>query len=191
MLVIETKPGCMSKAGGGVKFGRHRQEGTSRMSKVISVVVPHKLGTQWAKQRIEDGIPQFQPTFGRAATLERTNWDENTLNFTISTMGIRTSGTIVVTEETATVQANVPVALVPLAGTAEQLIQKHGAELLAGSPPVARRSRRGADESGADEIRRRARQAAQAKGQDWAQLSKEERKSFRQQARRELRMGSA
>ncbi|MPZ55848.1 MAG: hypothetical protein GEU91_04970 [Rhizobiales bacterium] len=157
------------------------------MSKLISVVVPHRLGTNEAMRRINAGISRFQPTFGRAATLKQTSWAGNTLAFAISLIGIRTAGTIEVTEDSARVEANLPLLLVPFAKRAEGLIQKHGAELLA-EPARAELQLTPPERN---EVRRRAKAAALAAGRDWSQLSQKERRSFRGEARKELqRLGA-
>jgi hypothetical protein len=150
------------------------------MAKVVTVDVPHKLGIAKAIHQINDGVPKFEKQFGRVASIEQAHWIGNTLEFNIRSMGLTAPGTIVVMDTVAVVSATLPFPLMPFASEVESLIQKHGAELLAGS---LSNERRPTTLSTREEIRRKARAAAEAQGLDWSRLSREQRRSFRQWAR--------
>jgi putative polyhydroxyalkanoate system protein len=148
------------------------------MSSSINVVMAHRLGTDAAKERIASAIPKFEPTFGRAARLEQTAWQGDTLPFCIRAMGVRATGTVAVTENEVRVEAKLPIVLAPFSGLVERLIAEHGGQLL--RPPLDRR-----------EVVRRARLTARAAGLDWRRLSKEEIALFIEQARQELLKAAA
>ena len=97
----------------------------------LKVVVPHRLGADQAVARIAAGISQFQPTFGTMATLEKADWVEDTLMFTIGFPGSRVEGTIAVADDNATIEAALPWFLTPFAGKARRMIEQYAGALLA------------------------------------------------------------
>jgi Putative polyhydroxyalkanoic acid system protein (PHA_gran_rgn) len=98
---------------------------------MLTVVVPHRLGVDQAADRITSGVLQFQPTFGNVATIEKADWVDDTLMFTISFPGSRVEGTIAVTDDNATIEAALPWLLTPVAGKARRLIEQYAVALLA------------------------------------------------------------
>jgi putative polyhydroxyalkanoate system protein len=143
------------------------------MSKSVSVVIAHELGADGAKERIAAGIPKFEPTFGRTATLEQAAWAGDTLTFSIRAMAVRTTGTVAVTEDEVRVEANLPMVLAPFSGTIERLIGEHGGQLF--RAPL-----------NPQDVKLRAKQAALAAGRKWRELPQEVRRQLREQAREEL-----
>jgi putative polyhydroxyalkanoate system protein len=154
-------------------FGLPAEGGVGKMSKSVSVVIAHELGADGAKERIAAGVPKFEPTFGRAATLEQAAWAGDTLTFSIRAMAVRATGTVTVTENEVRIEANLPMVLAPFSGMIERLIGEHGGQLL--RPTLD-----------PQDVAQTARQAAQAAGQNWQRLSEEERRLYREQARQEL-----
>ena len=147
------------------------------MSRNISVVIPHQLGRDPAKERIAAGIPKFEPTFGRAATLEQAAWSGDTLTFGIRAMGVRATGTVAVTADEVRIDADLPLVLAPFSGVVERAIGEHGGLLL--MPPLDRQA-----------VVQRAKQAARATGRHWRLLSDADRKVLMEQSRQELREAS-
>ncbi|MPZ58315.1 MAG: hypothetical protein GEU91_17840 [Rhizobiales bacterium] len=160
------------------------------MSKTISVIVPHQLGKPGARHQISDGIPKFKPTFGAVANLEQATWDEggDTLSFKVHVVGASVTGTIVVMDDHAKVEANLPAGLAYFAKAAEGLIQRHGERLAAPTQATQeiekRRTEPKPTEADRREVRRKAREAAQAVGHDWSKLPREARRPFIKQARK-------
>ncbi len=100
------------------------------MSRPLTVTIPHSLGREAARRRIEDGISQLRSTYaGQFSVLDET-WTHDRLDFRISALKQTVTGSIDVAETTVTVSVMLPVFLSMLAEKARAVIQQRGQLML-------------------------------------------------------------
>ena len=100
------------------------------MSKPLIVTIPHQLGKQGAKTRIQDGLGQARSQLsGMGAKVEET-WTEDQLAFSVAVLGQTLTGRIDVYEESAHVEVDLPWALALLGGKIRDRLQRQGTLLL-------------------------------------------------------------
>src|SRR5262249_738787 len=79
-------------------FGDAGKESKSAMSKPITVSIPHRLGKDEARRRLEAGLASARTHFGSVLRVEEDVWSGDALAFKASAVGQQTSGTITVAE---------------------------------------------------------------------------------------------
>lgn len=100
------------------------------MSKPLIVTIPHQLGKQSAKTRIQDGLGQARSQLnGLGAQVEET-WSEDQLAFRVAVLGQTLTGRIDVYEDSAHVEVDLPWALALLGGKIRDRLQQQGTLLL-------------------------------------------------------------
>jgi Putative polyhydroxyalkanoic acid system protein (PHA_gran_rgn) len=78
------------------------------MSEPLVVSIPHKLGRQEAKRRLDSGIGRIRPELaGLVSTLDH-SWVEDTLNFRAVAMWQTISGRIEVLDDTVRIEIDLP-----------------------------------------------------------------------------------
>lgn len=101
------------------------------MSKPLTVTIPHQLGKQGAKTRIQDGVGQIRAQLGgMGATVEEAWTDEDRLAFRVAVLGQTLTGRIDVHEDAAHVEVDLPWALALLGGKIRDRLQRQGTLLL-------------------------------------------------------------
>jgi hypothetical protein len=148
------------------------------MARLISVTLPHRLGTEEAMRRINAGLRDYTPT--SLGSLESAAWTDNKLAWLVHAVGARVIGTTTVFDDRAVLEATLPLVLSPFSRKLESLIQQHGAVLLASSDEKPASPQTTIDP---EDIRRIAMTAAEADGKQWAQLSHDERRAYRRAVR--------
>ena len=97
----------------------------------IKLSVPHKLGADEAKKRIQNLISETRRQFGHNASDVKESWKENHGEFSFRAMGFAVSGTLQVQPSTAELEIHLPFAALPLKGRVEREITQKANELLA------------------------------------------------------------
>lgn len=102
------------------------------MSRPVSVNVPHNLGRDEARRRIEQGFGQIQQqlTGGMATCLQR--WEGDRLHFEASAMGQKMTGRLQVSDDSLFIEVDLPEILAMVAEritgklkeTTRQLLEK-------------------------------------------------------------------
>lgn len=88
----------------------------------FSAEVSHTLGQAAATDRLKDFVQDAQQRFGEHVTEMDGSWNENVLDFWLSTFGMKITGTITVDESTVRVAGQLPLAAMPFRGKVEQTI---------------------------------------------------------------------
>jgi hypothetical protein len=101
------------------------------MSKPLLVVIPHQLGRDEARRRLEGGVEQARTMLGRnKLTLADANWEGDRLTFAVGAMGQRVDGVIDVEPEQVRLEIKLPWLLHLFAEKAQKMLQKEGSLLL-------------------------------------------------------------
>jgi len=84
--------------------------------------VPHSLGKTEAIDRLKGFVQQVQDRYrGQVDTMDGA-WDDNVLNFSLATFGMKITGSLTVEESVARVDGKLPLAAMFAKGTIEQTI---------------------------------------------------------------------
>ena len=100
------------------------------MSKPLIVTIPHQLGKQGAKTRIQDGLGQARSQLGGLGATVEEQWNADQLAFSVAVLGQTLTGRIDVYEESAHVEVDLPWALALLGGKIRDRLQKQGTLML-------------------------------------------------------------
>jgi hypothetical protein len=82
-------------------------EGSS-MTQPLIVSIPHKLGRQEAKRRLDSGIGRIRPELAGFVNTLDYNWDGDDLNFRAVAMWQTITGRIEVLEDTVRIEIDLP-----------------------------------------------------------------------------------
>ena len=96
----------------------------------IVVTVPHKLGKDEARRRLDSGLARAGASFGGILTLTQQNWTGDRLEFSASAMGQAASGAVDVGEDNIRIEVTLPWLLHQMAQKATDMIRKQGQLLL-------------------------------------------------------------
>ena len=99
------------------------------MSKPLTVVIPHSLGTAEARRRLEDGLAKLTGDLPGAGEI-RQSWNGDTLAFSALAMGQTISGVVEVMADQARLEVNLPGLLGMLSGKIRGKIEERGKLLL-------------------------------------------------------------
>jgi hypothetical protein len=100
------------------------------MAQPMTVTIPHQLGLDEARRRIEEGMSQFVQQVGGMAQDYRQSWTGNRLNFSARVMGQGITGGIDVLETAARIELVLPGLLGMMAGKIKGRLQQEGQILL-------------------------------------------------------------
>lgn len=100
------------------------------MTKPLVVSIPHQLGQEEARRRLQTGIAQLREKYGNKVAVLEDKWSDNHLDFRVSALGQGVTGTIDVEPERVTLAVQLPWVLAMLAEKAKSMIQKQGHLLL-------------------------------------------------------------
>jgi hypothetical protein len=104
------------------------------MPQPLIVSIPHRLGRQEAKRRLDSGISRLRPELaGLVSTLDYT-WEQDRLNFRASAMWQTITGAIEVLDDTVRVEIDLPWMLRLLAETVRKRVRGHGVAMLEKPP---------------------------------------------------------
>ena len=93
--------------------------------------MPHKLGADEAKLRIEQLISETRAKFGTHVSELRENWNGNHGTFSFRAMGFSVSGNLLVEPNVAHLEIHLPFAALPFKGRLENEISTRAKQLLA------------------------------------------------------------
>jgi len=101
------------------------------MSKPLTVEIPHDLGLQEARRRIEAGFGRLEHQFGGSglAKLEK-HWSGDRLSFQAQVLGQHLGGRLDVLAEVVRLEVELPPFLAMIAGSLKGRLQKEGQLLL-------------------------------------------------------------
>jgi len=97
----------------------------------IDIQVPHKLEKNVAASRIKQSIEDAQKQHSGMYQQADTEWDDNTLTFSIKVYGMSISGTLEVTEQFVHLITKLPMAATLYKGTIQEKMQEELAKVLA------------------------------------------------------------
>lgn len=97
----------------------------------IKVSIPHKLGADEAKRRIEKLVAETRAQFGDQVSDVKENWSGNRGDFSFKAMGFSVAGNLRVEPSTADIELNLPFAAIPFKSRIEEKISTRAKELLA------------------------------------------------------------
>ncbi|MBA4148374.1 MAG: polyhydroxyalkanoic acid system family protein [Verrucomicrobia bacterium] len=97
----------------------------------VNVSVPHQLGTDEAKRRIQGLIADAKSKFGNQASDLRENWTDNRNDFGFRAMGIAVAGSMEVQPSTVDIRLDLPFAALPFKGKIQKEVSDRARQLLA------------------------------------------------------------
>jgi hypothetical protein len=97
----------------------------------IKISVPHKLGADEAKQRIEKLVAETRDQFGGHVSDLQESWNGNHGKFSFRAMGFSVSGNLLVEPNVAHVEIQLPFAALPFKSRVENEILNRAKQLLA------------------------------------------------------------
>lgn len=100
------------------------------MSKPLFVSIPHRLGRDEAKRRLQSGLANARTHFGHLFTVQEETWNNNNLAFRLTALGQVMSGTIDVLDDSVNLQVTLPWLLAAIAEKIQPLIRKEGTLML-------------------------------------------------------------
>jgi putative polyhydroxyalkanoate system protein len=107
------------------------------MPQPLIVSIPHSLGRQEAKQRLDSGIGRLRPELGAFVSALDYSWEADTLNFTASAMWQTITGRIEVLDEAVRIEIELPWLLQMLSDTIAKQVRGRGVALLEKPPEEA------------------------------------------------------
>ncbi len=100
------------------------------MSKPVVVTIPHQLGKEEARRRLQTGMGRLRSQFGdKLGSIEDT-WTGDHADFRVSVLGQSVTGGLDVGESEVRVEVNLPWILAMVAEKAKGLIQQQGTLML-------------------------------------------------------------
>ena len=104
------------------------------MSQPLVVSIPHKLGRQEAKRRLDSGLGRIGPELaGLVGTLDY-HWAEDTLNFRAVAMWQTITGTIEVLDDAVRIEIDLPWMMRLLGDTVIKQVRGRGMAMLEKPP---------------------------------------------------------
>jgi hypothetical protein len=104
------------------------------MSQPLIVSIPHRLGRQEAKSRLDSGLGRIGPELsGLVSTLDY-RWDEDTLNFTAVAMWQTITGRLAVLDDAVRIEIDLPWLMRLLGDTIAKQMRERTTALLEKSP---------------------------------------------------------
>jgi Putative polyhydroxyalkanoic acid system protein (PHA_gran_rgn) len=99
------------------------------MSNPVTVDLPHKLGAEEARRRIERNVGRLTDHIPGGATVD-SRWTGDRLHLDVGAMGQQVAAEIDIRENIVRLTVKLPPALAFFGGMIEPLIRKQGAEML-------------------------------------------------------------
>lgn len=96
----------------------------------ISIVVPHQLGEEEARARIQHLLTDMKSRYASYFTDLQEQWSNNTGRFSVKAMNFNVKGGVTVRPTEVAIDADLPLAATPFKGRVEQLIREQAKQLL-------------------------------------------------------------
>ncbi len=100
------------------------------MAEPVVVNIPHKLGKEEAKRRLQSGFGNVRSTFGESFVVLTDAWDGDHLDFSATLLGQKTTGKVDVADSFVRLEVQLPWMLAMLANKAKALVTKQGKLML-------------------------------------------------------------
>ena len=100
------------------------------MSKPVVVSIPHQLGKEEARRRLQGGVGRLREQFGDKVGHIEDTWTGDHADFRVSILGQSVAGALDVMEHEVRVEVQLPWMLAMVAEKAKGLIQKQGTLML-------------------------------------------------------------
>jgi putative polyhydroxyalkanoate system protein len=100
------------------------------MTKPVVVSIPHQLGKEEARRRLQGGVGRLRDQFGDKLGHIEDTWAGDHADFRVSVLGQSVAGALDVTESEVRVEVQLPWMLAMVAEKAKGLIQKQGTLML-------------------------------------------------------------
>jgi putative polyhydroxyalkanoic acid system protein len=107
------------------------------MSQPLIVSIPHRLGRQEAKRRLDSGISRLRPELSGMVSALDYSWDQDRLNFTASAMWQTITGAIEVLDDAVCIEIELPWMMRLLAETVAKQVRGRGVAMLEKPPADA------------------------------------------------------
>jgi putative polyhydroxyalkanoate system protein len=104
----------------------------------LTVSIPHRLGRDEARRRIQDGIATARRDYAAYVQDVQETWTGDRLDFSVSAMAQAIRGFLIVEEQAVHVEVELPWLLAMLAGAVRQQIEQQGRRLLTGPAPAGK-----------------------------------------------------
>src|SRR5215469_4666727 len=112
-------------------------DGSHRMSQPLIVSIPHKLGRQEARRRLDSGIGRLRPELGALVNGLDYRWEGDTLSFDASAMWQTITGRVEVLDDAIRIEIDLPWIMSLLSDTITAQVRGRGTALLAKPPEQA------------------------------------------------------
>lgn len=100
------------------------------MSKPVVVNVPHELGRDEARRRLEQGFGRLREQIAGKAVAFDEKWEGERLHFSAGALGQKVSGRVDVLEKSVRIEVDLPWILASIAEKLQGKLQKEGTLLL-------------------------------------------------------------
>ena len=100
------------------------------MPRPVVVDIPHELGKDGARQRLQNGFGKIREQFGFTGLAFEERWEGDLLHFSASGLGQKVVGRVDVMEKSARIEIDLPWALGVLAEKLQSRIKSAGTLLL-------------------------------------------------------------
>jgi putative polyhydroxyalkanoate system protein len=100
------------------------------MTKPVVVSIPHHLGKEEARRRLQGGVGKLREQFGDKLGQIEDTWSGDHADFRVSVLGQSVNGALDVMENEVRVEVQLPWMLAMVAEKAKGLIQKQGTLML-------------------------------------------------------------
>lgn len=100
------------------------------MGRPVVVDIPHRLGKEEAKRRLQSGFTNVRSNVGEGFMALKDTWTGDSMEFQASLLGQTTKGKAEVADDHVRLEVELPWALAMLADKAKALVKKRGQLLL-------------------------------------------------------------
>jgi hypothetical protein len=107
------------------------------MSQPLIVSIPHRLGRQEAKRRLESGISRIRPELASLVSTFDYSWHGDTLNFTAAAMWQTITGRLAVLDDAVRIEIDLPWLMRLLGETIAKRVRDRGIAMLEKPPGEA------------------------------------------------------
>jgi hypothetical protein len=101
-----------------------------RMSKPVTVSIPHRLGREEAVRRLQSGLASARTSYASLLSVQDETWTGDHLAFRVSALGQSATGTIDVAEDHVRLEVTLPWLLGRFVETITPAIRKQGTLML-------------------------------------------------------------
>jgi hypothetical protein len=100
------------------------------MTQPVVVTIPHRLGKDEAKRRLQAGFTNVRTNVGETFVVLKDAWSGEHLDFEASLLGQSTNGKVDVADDHVRLEVQLPWVLAMLANKAKALVEKQGRLML-------------------------------------------------------------